>query len=41
MQTKQLRYIVEIARQQSLSGAARVLGVSQPALSQFLAAEEQ
>ncbi len=41
MQTKQLRYIVEIARQQSLSGAARVLGVSQPALSQFLAAEEK
>ena len=41
MQTKQLNYIVEIARQQSLSGAARVLGVSQPALSQFLAAEEK
>ena len=41
MQTKQLNYIVEIARQQSLSGAARVLGISQPALSQFLAAEEK
>lgn len=41
MQTRQLNYIVEIARQQSLSGAAKILGVSQPALSQFLAAEEK
>ena len=41
MQTRQLNYMVEIARQQSLSGAARVLGISQPALSQFVAAEEK
>ena len=41
MQTKQLHYIIEIARQQSLSGAAKVLGISQPALSQFIAAEEK
>ncbi len=41
MQDKQLRYIVEIGRQGSLSAAARHLGISQPALSQFLANEEQ
>ena len=41
MQDRQLRYLVEIGKQGSLSGAARHLGVSQPALSQFLANEEQ
>ena len=41
MQDRQLRYMVEIGKQGSLSGAARHLGVSQPALSQFLANEEQ
>ena len=41
MQDRQLRYMVEIGRRGSLSGAARHLGVSQPALSQFLANEEQ
>ena len=41
MQDKQLRYMVEIGRLGSLSAAARHLGISQPALSQFLANEEQ
>lgn len=41
MQDRQLRYMVEIGRQGSLSGAARHLEISQPALSQFLANEEQ
>ncbi len=36
MTTRQLYYLVTIADQGSLSGAAQVLGISQPALSKFL-----
>ncbi len=36
MELKELRYITEIAKEQTLSGAARKLGVSQPTLSVFL-----
>lgn len=41
MQTKPFIYMLEIAEQQSLSGAARRLGISQSALSQYLAALEK
>ncbi len=36
MQTRQLEYALEIARCGNLSGAAKNLGISQPALSQYL-----
>ena len=36
MQTKQLSYLLEIAQQQSLSAASKILHISQPALSQYL-----
>ena len=36
MTTRQLYYLVTIADQGTLSGAAQVLGISQPALSRFL-----
>ena len=36
MTTKQLYYLVTIADMASLSNAAQVLGISQPALSKFL-----
>lgn len=41
MNTKQLSYIISIAEHQSLSAAAARLGVSQPALSKYLAELEQ
>ena len=40
MTTRQLYYLVTIADQGSLSGASRVLGISQPALSKFLSEYE-
>ena len=40
MDTKHLSYLVEIAQQQNLTKAARVLGVSQPALSKYLSGLE-
>ncbi len=41
MNTKNLQYFTAIAKEQSLSGAARFLGVSQPTLSVFLSDLEQ
>lgn len=41
MNTRQLNYIVEIAQQQSLTKAAGVLGISQPALSKYLSDLEE
>ena len=41
MDIKKLCYILEIARQQNLSKAAKNLGVSQPALSKYLTRLEE
>ena len=41
MNTKNFQYFTAIAKEQSLSGAARHLGVSQPTLSVFLSDLEQ
>ena len=40
MNTRQLHYLLTIAERKSLSQAALVLGVSQPALSKVLAEME-